>query len=218
MPELETTPGGWKTIVADPPWPYGNANSGTNPFMTPPKTKSGRDQIQVHHWSYQPMLLPDLEGLPVADVVADDSHLYLWTTNAFMEEAYSVARAWGFAPKTILTWAKVKKGTAAEPSMKMGYYYRGASEHVLFCVRGSMRLQVRRGLPTWFPAGRLPHSVKPEEFYQMVEEASPGPYFEMFSRRARPGWTAWGRQVEDREGDEGRADEMRALDSRMGET
>jgi N6-adenosine-specific RNA methylase IME4 len=40
-------------------------------------------------------------------MVDDSAHLYLWTTNAFLCEAHDVARAWGFNPKTLLTWGKV---------------------------------------------------------------------------------------------------------------
>jgi N6-adenosine-specific RNA methylase IME4 len=30
----------------------------------------------------------------------------------------------------------------------------------------------------------------------MVEAVSPGPRLELFARRARPGWTVWGNEVE----------------------
>jgi N6-adenosine-specific RNA methylase IME4 len=32
------------------------------------------------------------------------------------------------------------------------------------------------------------HSAKPEAFIDMVEQVSPGPYVELFSRRQRFGW------------------------------
>ena len=121
-----------------------------------------------------------------------DAHLYLWTTNAFFVEAHAVARAWGFKPKTVLTWVKMKSdGT---PSMKQGHYFRGATEHALFAVKGSLRLRAERALPTAYLWPRLPHSVKPEQFYALVEEASPPPYLELFARRNRLGWDAWGDQ------------------------
>jgi len=131
--------------------------------------------------------------------VDDDSHLYLWTTNAFMVEAHELAAAWGFKQKTVLTWGKVKAdGT---PSMKTGYYFRGATEHCLFCVRGSLRLAVD-ARPTLYLSERLPHSVKPEWFYELVEECSPAPRLELFARPRSPlfpkrdGWDVWGNEVE----------------------
>jgi N6-adenosine-specific RNA methylase IME4 len=33
------------------------------------------------------------------------------------------------------------------------------------------------------------HSAKPDSFYDFVEQVSPGPYAELFSRRARFGWS-----------------------------
>ena len=41
------------------------------------------------------------------------------------------------------------------------------------------------------------HSAKPGEFYDLVETVSPGPRLELFARRARPGWDAWGDQAPD---------------------
>ena len=39
------------------------------------------------------------------------------------------------------------------------------------------------------------HSVKPAEQYAIIERLSPGPYLELFARRRRPGWDAWGHEV-----------------------
>ena len=181
--------GPFRCIVADPPWPY----SGDGPVGT-----GGRGAAFVrklpHPGSakrYGKMSMGELMAMPIpADKAA---HLYLWTTNSFLMEAHDLAKAWGFYPKTVLTWGKVKAdGTA---SMKTGYYFRGATEHCLFAVRGSMRLQGMKGRPTLFLSRRLPHSVKPDWFYALCEECSPGPRLELFARRERPGWTVWGNEV-----------------------
>jgi N6-adenosine-specific RNA methylase IME4 len=96
----------------------------------------------------------------------------------------------------MITWGKVKKGRKEfEPSMKTGYWYRSATEHVLFAVRGKLRLQVAEGIPTLFLHERLQHSVKPDAFQDLVEKVSPGPFLEMFARRVRPGWSVFGNQV-----------------------
>ena len=183
---------GFRCIVADPPWKYG----AKRPF-------GASREFRPNSWNntdigamtkYPLMATEDICALPVATVAAENAHLYLWTTNAFMREAHEVAEAWGFRQKTILTWCKVKPdGT---PSMKMGYYFRGATEHCLFAVRGKMRLNVRT-LPTAFLWPRIcQHSRKPDAFYKMVETATQGPYLEMFARRPRLGWTVWGNEVE----------------------
>jgi N6-adenosine-specific RNA methylase IME4 len=38
------------------------------------------------------------------------------------------------------------------------------------------------------------HSAKPDAMLDMVESVSPGPYVELFARRARFGWDYWGDQ------------------------
>jgi N6-adenosine-specific RNA methylase IME4 len=187
--------GKYRTIVADPPWPYTDAGkageSGKNMVRT-----AKRDGLRAAgvHTKYLPMAVPEIEALqPPAE---ENAHLYLWTTNAFMVEAHQVARAWGFKQKTILTWAKTHRDDRSRISMKTGYYFRGATEHCLFCVRGSLKLQAAEALPTAYLWPRLPHSVKPDAFYDLVEKASPGPYLEMFARRARLGeWDFWGNEA-----------------------
>lgn len=136
--------------------------------------------------------------MPVCESAEDDAHLYLWTTNTFIVEAHELARAWGFHPITVLTWVKTKhEGELLRVSMKTGYYFRGATEHIIFGVRGSLRLQTKEGLPTAFLWPRLGHSVKPDDFYDLVEKASPGPYLELFARRNRLGWDTWGNECLD---------------------
>lgn len=38
------------------------------------------------------------------------------------------------------------------------------------------------------------HSAKPEGAMDLIEQASPGPYVELFSRRHRLGWDVWGNE------------------------
>lgn len=91
-----------RTIVADPPWPYNDRIDSVN------GTRGA-----ANHYDTETLSLADFRvmlprvceeaGVRVAD---DGAHLYLWVTNAFMEEGHALARAWGFKPKTIATWIK----------------------------------------------------------------------------------------------------------------
>lgn len=78
---MSTPPTTFTTILADPPWP---------------------DQGGERH--YQTMSLERIASLPVSDLAADDAHLWLWTTNALLRQAYEVAEAWGFTVRSPLTW------------------------------------------------------------------------------------------------------------------
>lgn len=174
----------YRTIVADPPWPYPSPG-GAGPSRTyRPNSHESALAGPSSRRRYGALSIQALCDL--APPMADDAHLYLWTTNAFVCDAHQVAEAWGFRPITLLTWVKTKAD--GEVSPKVGYYFRGATEHVVFGVRGSLRLKTSEALPTAYLWPRLSHSVKPDAFYDLVEQASPGPYLELFARRARFGW------------------------------
>ena len=53
-----------------------------------------------------------------------------------------------------------------------------------------------RSVRSVFTAKGGDHSEKPEEFYQIVGELSPGPYLELFGRRRREGWTVLGNELD----------------------
>lgn len=156
----------YRTIVADPPWKYAN--------------RATRGAAEDH---YETMTIEELCALDVEELSAPESHLYLWTTNGFLRESFQVMGAWGFTYKTCLTWVK--------PQLGMGNYFRSSTEHVLFGIRGGLRT-LDCNQRNWFEAKRGRHSEKPGMFFDLVERVSPGPYLEMFARRARFGWDYWG--------------------------
>ena len=53
------------------------------------------------------------------------------------------------------------------------------------------------GKLNWMVTAPMPrtHSCKPEEFYDLVESMSPGPYADIFARRERKGWSVWGNET-----------------------
>lgn len=185
----------YSTIVADPPWQYDGSQGGA--FVIPKPDGQWQTQRGVESMGFGSMPTEDIAALPVGALAAKDAHLYLWVTNAFMVEGHEICRAWGFKPKTILTWVKTHHGDPARVSMKTGYYFRGATEHVIFAVRGSQPLLTDEGVPTAFLWPRVAqHSAKPDAFGDLVERCSPGPYLELFCRRPRLGWDSWGKGYE----------------------
>lgn len=162
------------TIYADPPWPYENEASRA---------------AAVNH--YPVMSIQDICDEPVRELVQPESHLHLWTTNAFLREAFLVLDAWGFAFKSCLVWIKHELG--------MGNYWRVSHEFLLLGVRGRLTFQDRT-LPSWVQAHRTIHSRKPGLVRELVERVSPGPYLELYGREELPNsaWTVYGNQVEKR--------------------
>ncbi len=43
----------------------------------------------------------EIASLPVIDLAAEDAHLHLWTTNAFLFEAQQIIERWGFVYKKL---------------------------------------------------------------------------------------------------------------------
>jgi N6-adenosine-specific RNA methylase IME4 len=161
----------YRTIVCDPPWRH-EARVGE-------ELRRGRVPYGT---------------LPVGEIIAktplpaaDDCLLWLWTTNAHFHDAFHILEAWGFTYRGTLTWVK--------PALGTGDWLRGQTEHALLASRGALRL-ARHGISTVLTTReRLAHSEKPPEFYELVEKFCPSPRLDLYARRPRPGWAAWGAEV-----------------------
>lgn len=179
MPKRKTKK--YSTIVADPPW-Y-QAGGG--------KSKRGADR-------HYPLMKEDEIKYTMTnalnDKVADNAHLYLWVANNHLPEGLRVIEHLGFRYVTNLAWAKSRFG--------LGRYFRGQHELCLFAVKGrgfTPRTKVNNvstliGQTLIKPTR---HSEKPNQMYDLVESRSDGPYLELFARKTRVGWDAWGNDVED---------------------
>ncbi|WP_327084584.1 MT-A70 family methyltransferase [Mycobacteroides abscessus] len=176
---LPTTPGGFRTLLADPPWRFGNRTSGMSP-------ESGLRP------RYATMSLSEICDLPVQSIAAQDAHLYLWVPSAMLPEGLKVMSCWGFRYTTALTWVKTRLDGEPDGS-GVGFYFRNSTESLLFGVRGSLRtLPSARSMPNVITARRREHSRKPVESYHLIEQSSPGPRLELFAREERAGWVVWG--------------------------
>ena len=173
-------------VVADPPWTY--------TFSTRTSEVAGTGWRGDAGNHYKTMTLDQIKALPVQDWASPDSVLWLWAVNPMLPAAFDVMQAWGYTYKTTLTWAKTGKN--GKPAFGMGYWLRGSSEHVLLGVRGKVKPQVRNAC-SWFASPRMEHSRKPDHVLDLAERYSPGPYLEMFARRSRDGWDAWGDEIGD---------------------
>lgn len=179
----------YKTIYADPPWLEVGGG----------KIHRGADR------HYPLMKTEDIKWLDVGSIADKDCHLYLWTTNNFLEDALEVMRHWGFRYITNIVWCKDRFG--------LGYYFRGQHELLLFGTKGNLKpkhklfnnpalwsgtpqLEGTKTPTTVIHAKRTEHSSKPQEFYDLIETVSHSPYAELFARNKREGWDTWGNTVE----------------------
>lgn len=127
-------------------------------------------------------------AVPVGELADTDAHLYLWSTRRLFREgdAAKVARAWGFNPIGEIIWGLRNPGMGTRAV---------ANDHepVPVATRGSLPFTVDKpmGVHFWrqlYVGGDKVHSAKPDAFLDYVEASSPGPYVELFARRAHFGW------------------------------
>jgi len=178
---LSKATGLYKTIFADPPWQFQNRTG----KVAPEHKRLLR---------YPTMSLKEIMDLPISNLAAASSHLYLWVPNALLQEGLKVMQAWGFNYKSNLVWYKIRKDGGPD-GRGVGFYFRNVTELLLFGTRGHMRtLQPGRTQVNLLSTQKREHSRKPDEFYDLIEACSPGPYLELFARFRRPNWDQWGNE------------------------
>jgi N6-adenosine-specific RNA methylase IME4 len=178
----------YSTIVADPPWHYDEVNPPAPRFIDSEGRlrSSGIHAVPLHLSDhYSGLSLDDIKALPVGDL-ADDTRLFLWTTNRYLRHVWDVAEAWGFTPhERMLVWCKKPRATATI-----------TTEFLLIAKKGNPARMPWHGT-TWFEWPlQSRHSQKPQAALDLVESWCPGPYVELFARQPRLGWDHWGHGYE----------------------
>ena len=162
----------YRVIYADPPWSYSQK-------MDTPNLGGA-----VKH--YPTMSIEEICAVPIP--AEKDAVLFLWVTSPILEDAFKVINAWGFTYKSSFVWDKVAHA--------LGFYNSVRHEFLLICTRGKCTPDVPTRLDSVVSIERTEHSVKPDEFRDMIDELYPlGNRIELFARRPAPGWDAWGNEV-----------------------
>lgn len=178
-------------IVVDPPWSYGR--------------DTGRTRTAEHHYKTLGNAGGEINrrtgagietianATPVVGLADRDCHLYMWVTNPKLPFAFSLLAAWGFEYKTLLTWVKTRADGGVSGG-GMGWFFRGATEHVIFAIKG------RKGIPSEFRkpnvvmAATTGHSEKPVAFYDLLRSIYPSDerMIDLYARRPHERFDAWG--------------------------
>jgi N6-adenosine-specific RNA methylase IME4 len=163
--------GHFRTFLVDPPWRFTNKTG----KVAPEHKRLAR---------YRTMTLPEIIALPVEQLAAPVSHIYLWCPNALLPDGLAVMKAWGFTYKTCIVWHKIRKDGGSD-GRGVGFYFRNVTEIVLFGVRGknARTLAPGRTQVNFLATRKREHSRKPDEIYPLIEACSSSPYLEMFARR-----------------------------------
>jgi N6-adenosine-specific RNA methylase IME4 len=183
----------YKIIYADPPWTFKRclANGNKNNKIVNLK------QVRLSE-KYDTMSIQDICNLPVKDICDDDCILFMWTTDAHLEESFRVINAWGFKYRTVaFDWLKkTKQGVQV---CYVGSWTLKGSEICLLATKGRMqkylkKRNVRKIVEA--PCGR--HSEKPQEVRNRIVEMFGNELFkiELFARQKVEGWDSWGNEIE----------------------
>jgi N6-adenosine-specific RNA methylase IME4 len=167
--------GTYRLIYADPPWQYEHVATESRAIAN----------------QYPPMTLDAICALEMP--AADDALLFLWAPPPKLAEALRVIDAWGFVFRTSAVWDKEQIG--------MGYYFRQQHESLLVAARGTPPTPDPECRPaSIIRARRGVHSEKPIDVYVVIEAMYPWftkrDRIELFARGERPGWTAWGNEIQ----------------------
>lgn len=183
LQQLDTN--AYHTVLADPPWRFDNRTG----KIAPEHRRLSRYETMKTDW---------ICDLPVAKLIVEPAHLYLWVPNALLADGLQVMQAWGFDYKSNIVWHKIRKDGGSD-GRGVGFYFRNVTELLLFGVRGkgARTLSPARSQVNMIQSRKREHSRKPDEQYELIEACSPGPYLELFARGTRPGWTYWGNQADE---------------------
>lgn len=173
-------PGRYGAILADPPWRFLN------------RSAKGEVKNPVAH--YPCMTIPELAKLPVSRLASPDCALIMWATAPLLPQAIALLEAWGFTFKSAGAWAK-QSSTGERWSFGTGYVFRSAAEFYLVGTIGKPRVR-SRSIRNLIAAPVREHSRKPDQLHADLEALYAGPYAELFARQRRPGWDAWGNDVD----------------------
>lgn len=183
----------YNIIYADPPKLY-------NKFVSPSKKIWG-----MANRHYDLMTDEEIINLPVQEISARDSLLFLWASFPNLPFFIDLVGKWGFEYKTAaFVWSKYSKTNNVVKKDGMGSYTLSNCEIVLLGRKGRFNRvskKVRQYLET-IDENPLPeihkhhiigHSKKPNIFRnRIVDLCGDLPRIELFARTPIHGWDTWG--------------------------
>lgn len=188
----------FRVVVADPAWEFGDKLPG-------PGRGAGKHYRVGGEAMLAGVLTAELDRLNAT--LADDCWLFCWRVSSQVALAYRILEAWGFEEWSEAVWRKIRKN--GNVHMGMGRGIRNSHETAIIGRRGrptpacrAVRSVFDAQMPRYLDGpkkGRVIHSAKPPEFYELVERlcGRRGPFLELFARardgmERRPRWTYTG--------------------------
>ena len=177
----------YQIIYADPPWDFGGGGV----------YQDSNRPIRQTNTQYRLTKTADLMVLPVESIAADDSLMFMWTTDQHIPDALGLMESWGFRYCTVAFYW-VKKYHTGSTCFNVGCWTMKSVEQVLLGLRGKpMHLKQKRNIKQLVEAERTRHSQKPAEVRdRIVQLMGDLPRIELFARSRVEGWDCWGNEVD----------------------
>lgn len=160
----------FNVIYADPPWQFANAG-----------LSESADSY------YKTMPTEEICNMNVKSLCCGNTVLFLWATNAMLEDALEVIKRWGFKYKSNIVWVKDKG-----PSI--GWFVKSKHELLLIATRENNN-HPKQKPSSWINLKPSKHSKKPDFFNDLIMSMYDGPYLELFARNKKDKWEAWGNEI-----------------------
>jgi N6-adenosine-specific RNA methylase IME4 len=174
LPELHGT---FEVVAIDPPWAY-EERGGMSSSDYDPEVARG---VTL----YPTMKISEIKEIELP--LSPDAVVFLWTTHAFLKDAFSIIEHWGLSYKATMVWDKEKMGIGRTIRMQCEFCLIAFKGRPVF--NGNSERDIIR-------EARREHSRKPDAFYSFVERATIGRKLEYFSREKRKGWDIYGNDTE----------------------
>ena len=175
-------------IYADPPWRYYG-----NVVLAKSSLLGGKNDIV-----YNSMSIDELKKLPVQNISANKSLLFMWVASPKLDEGIELMIHWGFKYSTIgFIWYK--------QSTNPGYYTMSECEICIIGRRGGIPSpRGKRNVRQFLSEKSRAHSAKPFEIRKRIEEMFPTQKkielfardkSELFNGYGFEGWDVWGNEA-----------------------
>jgi N6-adenosine-specific RNA methylase IME4 len=166
--------GKYDVVIIDPPWPMQKIDREVAPEQT------GFDYPTMTEEEISAMKMP----------MADDCHVFMWTTQKFLPAALRIIDVWGLKYTCCFTWCK-------NGGFQVYNLPQYNSEFVIYARKGSPKFRDTKDFFTCFSADRTGHSEKPDKFYDTVKRVTAGKRIDIFGRRDISGFDSWGNESGD---------------------